>query len=91
MADFPDQIPAAFRRAGAGAPQDRSGPRDANAPNTAGARHGRRWQVFLAPPVLLGSGLLLLLAGSLPGLGLFLCMAALTALPIVAIRALLGP
>jgi hypothetical protein len=57
--------------------------------NTGGA--GRRWRALLGPLGVLAVGVLLVLVGPVPGLGMLLTMGAMIALPVVVIRALLSP
>ncbi|MCU0301271.1 MAG: hypothetical protein MUF35_06655 [Candidatus Nanopelagicales bacterium] len=52
---------------------------------------GRRWRALLFPVAVLAIGVLLLFVGPLPGLGMVLCIGGVFALPMVALRALLGP
>ena len=57
--------------------------------NSAGS--GRRWRALRLPCAVLGLGLLLMFVGPLPGLGLFLFVGAMFALPILVIMAFLSP
>ena len=52
---------------------------------------GRRWRALRFPLAVLAIGVLLMYVGPVPGLGLFLCVGAAFALPMVAIMAFLSP